>query len=324
MIAPRESWARVCLKSAALGSALGALAFGSVSASAQSRSGEMVFVDLGRWVIVERTNERFCELRLKSSSVSSLVFSKSTGRSGILQLVPRTMLSSSFVQGSITFEFDDTQFAGQVVRGGVYTPSNSSPELETKFRQARNLTVRHGGRVVANLSLKTSSAGFRLLNQCADQWRGGWTPRQTRTQTTIARAPAPTPMPTRPAAQPRSEPVVQPQQRERTPPVRTATGPFPPNQALTPLRSSQWVRAEDFRSIPDLRGGDGIMRFTLLVNEEGRVEECAVNTSTGSRELDAKTCRTLQKRARFKPATDANGDARPATYSSDVRFAPAG
>ncbi|MEM6474859.1 MAG: TonB family protein [Pseudomonadota bacterium] len=323
----KKTWAKFGFKSAIAGGVLGALALGAGPASAQTRSGEMVFVDLGRWVIVERTDQRFCELRLKSNSVSSLVFAKSAGRSGTLQMVPRTRLNASFVQGSVSFEFDDTAFLGRVA-GGVYTPSSTSPELETRFRQARNLIVRHGGQVIANLSLKTSSAGFRLLNQCADQWRDGWTPRYARSRNTIARAPDPapaqTPAPTRPAPQTRSEPVVQTQQRDRTPPVRTATGPYPPNRALTPLRSSQWVRAEDFRRIPDLRGGQGVLRFTLLVNEEGRVEECAVNTSTGSRELDAKTCRTLQKRARFMPATDANGDARPATYSSDVRFAPAG
>jgi len=290
--------------------------FGVPPAAAQDRADESVFVDLGRWTIVERARSRYCELRLNSNSVDGLVFTKANGQPGSLRLGGGN--DSGFTQGPVSWQFDSTQFDGQVLRGGLYAPVNDSSQIEQQFRQAKTLTVRQGGQVLAQLSLKTSSAGFRLLNQCADQWRGGFAPiRSTAPPAPSIASRTVAPPPSRPSSPP---PITRPQRSAAVPPPR-ATGPFPPNRGLTALNPGGWVRADDFRRLSGSRFGSGTVRFTLLVNERGRVEECAVNASSGSRDFDAKACRSLQKRARFEPATDANGDARSARYSSSVRFA---
>ena len=47
----------------------------------------------------------------------------------------------------------------------------------------------------------------------------------------------------------------------------------------------------------------------LAVNTQGQVAACDVVKSSGSRSLDIETCRTLQRRARYAPATDGGGRA---------------
>ncbi|MEL6529824.1 MAG: TonB family protein [Pseudomonadota bacterium] len=283
-------------------------------ASAQYGGDEAVFVDLGRWTIFERPRSRSCELRLNSNSSDGLVFSKTDRRPGSLRLNGSNR--RGYAQGPVYWEFDDTQFDGQMLSGGLYAPVTDSSAIEQKFRQARTLTVRQGGQVVAQMSLKTSSAGFRLLNQCAEQWRYRAAPIQPEPQRpapSIARRSVAPPPPT-------SAPQARTQRAAATLPSRP-TGPFPPNRQAIPLDPGSWVRAEDFRRFSRSRYGSGSVRFTLLVNEKGRVDECTVNASSGSRDFDAKACRSLQKRARFEPATDANGNVRSARYTSSVRLA---
>ncbi len=297
--------------------ALGAL-LSSTPAIAQNRGDEAVFVDLGRWTIIERPQSRYCELRLNSNSADGLVFTKADGRPGSLRLNGGD--SRRYAQGPISWQFDNNEFDGQLLRGGLYAPATDSSLIEQQFRQAKTLTVRQGGQAIAQLSLKTSSAGFRLLNQCAQQWRFSVVPSQPAT------APEPTIASRTVTPPPRARRSLPPPPQARTQPAAATassrpTGPFPPNRELTALNPSDWVRADDFRRFNRTRFGSGSVRFTLLVNEKGRVEECTVNASSGSRDFDSKACRSLQKRARFEPATDANGDARSANYSSSVRFA---
>jgi protein TonB len=52
-------------------------------------------------------------------------------------------------------------------------------------------------------------------------------------------------------------------------------------------------------------GGIVHLRFTVAPN--GRVNDCAVTRSSGSRELDAVTCRLIMARFRYRPARDAEG-----------------
>lgn len=297
-----------------------ACALTGAPAGAQNRGGGAVFVDLGRWTIIEHTRSRYCELRLNSSSVDGLTYIKSDGRPGRLRLGAGR--SRSFGPSTVTWQFDETEFEGQVLGSGLYAPLSDTGRIEQLFRQAKTLTVRDGGQIVAQLSLKTSSAGFRLLNQCAEQWRIARAPLPGAAvpQPSIARreaAPPSRPAATsRPAVAHRSAP-----ERTLPPPPARPTGPYPPNRELTALNPNDWVRADDFSRFSQSRLGSGTVRFSLLVNERGRVEECTVSASSGSRDFDSKACRSLQKRARFEPATDANGDARSARYSSSVRFA---
>ena len=47
------------------------------------------------------------------------------------------------------------------------------------------------------------------------------------------------------------------------------------------------------------------MNFTVMPN--GRIRNCTVTRSSGIRELDALTCRLLERRLRYRPALDGEG-----------------
>jgi protein TonB len=55
----------------------------------------------------------------------------------------------------------------------------------------------------------------------------------------------------------------------------------------------------------------GIVGFTLDVDKDGRVTNCAIVSSSGSAVLDQATCRIMTARAQFVPAHDRKG--RPTT-----------
>ena len=57
----------------------------------------------------------------------------------------------------------------------------------------------------------------------------------------------------------------------------------------------------------DLVGGEVEVRFTIEAT--GRVTGCRVSRSSGDASLDATTCRLIEERFRFKPATNAAGEA---------------
>lgn len=59
-------------------------------------------------------------------------------------------------------------------------------------------------------------------------------------------------------------------------------------------------------------GGEVEVRFTIEAS--GRVTGCRVSRSSGDAALDATTCRLIEERFRFKPATDAAGDAVASSY----------
>lgn len=60
------------------------------------------------------------------------------------------------------------------------------------------------------------------------------------------------------------------------------------------------------------RGGEVETRFTILPN--GRVQNCRITRSSGDAELDATTCRLIEQRFQFKPATNGAGDAISSQY----------
>lgn len=77
---------------------------------------------------------------------------------------------------------------------------------------------------------------------------------------------------------------------------------------ITPARwLSGGIDASDY---PDgayrsRRGGTVHLRFTVAPS--GRVSDCAVTRSSGSRELDNVTCRLIVRRFRYRPARNAEG-----------------
>jgi TonB family protein len=56
-------------------------------------------------------------------------------------------------------------------------------------------------------------------------------------------------------------------------------------------------------------GETGTVAFGIEIDRDGRVTQCAVETSSGSPSLDRTTCEIIKRRARFTPARDARGRA---------------
>ena len=66
-------------------------------------------------------------------------------------------------------------------------------------------------------------------------------------------------------------------------------------------------RAEDYPEDARARDLKGVTQFTLMIDEQGRVADCLITQTSGVGVLDAMGCQVLRERARFTPATDAQG-----------------
>jgi len=75
---------------------------------------------------------------------------------------------------------------------------------------------------------------------------------------------------------------------------------------------ARWLRGSiTDRDYPDAayeRRISGTVFLRFVVDPTGRVSECTVTRSSGSRELDATTCRLILRRFRYRPARDAQGN----------------
>lgn len=70
----------------------------------------------------------------------------------------------------------------------------------------------------------------------------------------------------------------------------------------------------DRRDYPDAAGDAGVEGSVLVliyVGTDGGVDDCRVERSSGSAELDSATCRLVERRFRYAPARDARGRAVP-------------
>jgi protein TonB len=108
--------------------------------------------------------------------------------------------------------------------------------------------------------------------------------------------------------------------------VPPAAPPAPPPPRFTPKNPEprgnpgRWATTDDYPSRALREEREGVTRFTLQVNAEGRVTDCTVTGSSGSPDLDEAACRALTRRARFKPATNGEGEEVAGTYSNSVRW----
>lgn len=75
-------------------------------------------------------------------------------------------------------------------------------------------------------------------------------------------------------------------------------------------RGGRLVNA-DYPRAARLAGAEGTVFVRFTVGADGRARGCAVTRSSGNAELDATTCRLIERRFRYDPARDAEG--RPVT-----------
>jgi protein TonB len=93
-----------------------------------------------------------------------------------------------------------------------------------------------------------------------------------------------------------------------------------PKDALPRNDPDTWVRTDDYPIRDEAEGHEGTVVFRVVTAADGTVGACEVVRSSGYPGLDLATCKAVQRRARFKPATDVNGDATAGTYTSTVRW----
>lgn len=109
--------------------------------------------------------------------------------------------------------------------------------------------------------------------------------------------------------------VIVPQVDPVDPPPRYAPKAAMPRGAI-----SAWVTTDDYPAADLRMGHTGTVRFRLAIDENGRVASCAITEPSGYPGLDAATCRHVTRRARFDPATGADGQRVAGSYAGTIRW----
>lgn len=94
-------------------------------------------------------------------------------------------------------------------------------------------------------------------------------------------------------------------------------GASPPVPATNP---GTWVTTEDYPSWAVRYEVNGMVRFSVDVDAEGRVTACEIVDSSSVPELDELTCAKISERASFRPARDAKGKAVAGKWANAVRW----
>jgi TonB family protein len=110
-------------------------------------------------------------------------------------------------------------------------------------------------------------------------------------------------------------------QSAATPPVGPTPLPAPPAKSARAMGSLPQLFSTDDYPAAALRNGEtGTVAVKLAIDRNGRVSQCLIDKSSGSSSLDLTTCGILQRRARFTPATDANGRAVEDVMSARIKW----
>lgn len=91
-----------------------------------------------------------------------------------------------------------------------------------------------------------------------------------------------------------------------------------PQNAVPRGDQTRWVTGKDYPHGPWRDDIMGSVSFRLIVNPQGRVQDCQIIKSSESAALDETTCTLLKRRGRFKPALDAEGRPTTGEYSDQV------
>ncbi|WP_426164960.1 energy transducer TonB [Sandarakinorhabdus sp. DWP1-3-1] len=76
----------------------------------------------------------------------------------------------------------------------------------------------------------------------------------------------------------------------------------------TPLRLlSGRIGNRDYPRAALQAGASGTVHLRFVVDVDGRAHDCEVTRSSGNADLDATTCKLIEKRLRYRPETDAAG-----------------
>ncbi|MBX9643580.1 MAG: energy transducer TonB [Novosphingobium sp.] len=113
--------------------------------------------------------------------------------------------------------------------------------------------------------------------------------------------------------------------RTTLPPVKIDLPPSParesnPHGPIPWGSPGNWVTNNDYPNSALRANQQGVVGFKVTVGTDGTVSACDISSSSGVASLDETTCWLLVRRARFRPATDANGEPVVGTWSSRMRW----
>lgn len=82
----------------------------------------------------------------------------------------------------------------------------------------------------------------------------------------------------------------------------------------------QWFGSGDYPHKMVMEGVEGLIRFRLIIEDDGRIGGCHIQQSTRPAEFDRAVCNAMTKRGKFTPALDADGRPIRSYWRSSVRF----
>lgn len=104
-------------------------------------------------------------------------------------------------------------------------------------------------------------------------------------------------------------------------PSPTTTPPlFKPRAAVPRGKWQAWVTTSDYPTRDLREENQGTARYRLAIDAAGKVTGCTITASSGHPRLDRATCDTVQRRARFDPATDETGARAAGSFSGSVTW----
>ena len=89
-------------------------------------------------------------------------------------------------------------------------------------------------------------------------------------------------------------------------PVAVAPPPAPPSSpptAATPKGRGNTISEDDYPEASKRAEEQGVTRVSYTVGTDGKATACSVTASSGSPRLDERTCKLVESRFRFSPAT---------------------
>lgn len=105
-----------------------------------------------------------------------------------------------------------------------------------------------------------------------------------------------------------------------TPSPTTTPPQFKPRAAAPRGKWQLWVTTSDYPTRDLHEENQGTTRYRLSIDAAGRVTGCTVTATSGHPGLDRATCDTVQRRARFEPATDETGAKVAGSFSGSVTW----
>ena len=105
--------------------------------------------------------------------------------------------------------------------------------------------------------------------------------------------------------------------------------PAPPPPRITPPTSASGdlqglISNDDYPPSAIDANQQGATAVVLTIGTNGRVSDCSIASSSGSRALDSTTCRILKAKAKFTPAHDSTGNPTTGTFRKTIRWVLAG